>query len=77
MAEGEFAKECEVSAELRRRCSGLKIEAQDAWAKVIPLEKRVSDLILESQERNTTIERYKGEVTRVETLLTQRDLALN
>ena len=36
-----------------------------------------SDLVLESQERNAATERYKGEVTRVETLLAQRDLALN
>jgi hypothetical protein len=33
------------------------------------LEKRVSDLVLESQERNDAAERYKGEVTRVETFV--------
>ena len=73
-AEGELAKECEVFTDLWRRCSGLETEARDAQAKVAPLEKRVSDLVLESQERNATAERYKGKVTRVETLLTQRTL---
>jgi len=45
--------------------------------KVAPLEKRACDLVQESQERNAAAERYKGEVIRVETLLTKRDLALN
>ena len=62
---------------LWQKCSGLETKAQEAWEKVAPLEKRVSDLVLESQERNAATERYKGEVTQVETLLTQRDLALN
>jgi chromosome segregation ATPase len=69
-------KECEVTANLRRRCSELETEARDTRAKVATLEKRVSDLVQEAQEQNTAIERYQGEVIRVETLLTQRDLAL-
>jgi len=68
-AEGELTKECEVSADLRRRCSQLEAEARDAQAKVAPLEKRVSDLVQESLEWNTAAERYKGEVIQVETLL--------
>ena len=75
-AEGELVKECEVSTDLRQRCSKLKAEARDAREKVAPLLKRVSDLVQESQQRNAAAERYKGEVIRVETLLTQRDLAL-
>ena len=43
----------------------------------MPLEKRVSDLTLESQEQGAAAERYKGEIARVEALLTERDLALN
>jgi len=66
-----------VSADLRLRCFGLETEARDARAKVAPLEKRVSDLVQESLERNAAAERYKGEVVWVETLLAQRDLALN
>jgi hypothetical protein len=76
-AEGERAWQCEICTNLRQNCSGLDTEAWEAWEKVAPLEKRVSDLVLESQERNTAAERYKGEVTQVETLLAQRDLALN
>ena len=41
------------------------------------MEKRVNDLVREAQERNTTVERCQAEVIWVETLLTQRDLALN
>jgi len=44
-------------------------EAREAQEKVASLEKRVSDLVLKSQERSTATERYKGKVTRVETLL--------
>ena len=47
-AEGELARECEISAELRQKCSDLATEAREAQEKVAPLEKRVSDLILES-----------------------------
>jgi hypothetical protein len=68
-ADGELTKECEVSADLRRRCSGLETEARDARAKVTPLEKRVSKLVQESLERNATTKRYKGDVVWVETLL--------
>jgi len=49
VAEGELAKECEVSTDLWRRCSKLEVEAWDAQPKVAPLEKRVSDLVQESQ----------------------------
>ena len=77
MTEGELAKECEITADLWRRCSDNEIEARDARAKVAPLEKRVSDLIQESHERNTATERYQGEVIWVEALLTQRDLTLS
>jgi len=49
-AEGELAKECEISAELRQKCTALATEAREAREKVAPLEKRVSDLTLESQE---------------------------
>ena len=41
------------------------------------MEKRVSDLTLESQEQSAAAERYKGEVARVEALLAEKDLALN
>ena len=47
-AEGELTKECEISAELRQKCSDLTTEAREAREKVAPLEKRVSDLIMES-----------------------------
>ena len=76
-AEGELAKECEVSAELWQKCSALATEAREARESVAPLEKRVSDLTVESQEQRATAERYKGEVARLEALLTERDLALN
>ena len=33
-AEGELTRECEVSADLQRRCSELKTEARDARVKV-------------------------------------------
>jgi len=35
-AEGELAKECEISAELRQKCSALATEAQEAQEKVTP-----------------------------------------
>ena len=68
---------CEISTELWRKSSDLATKAREAREKVAPLEKRVSNLVLESEERNTAVERYKGKVTRVETLLIQRDLALD
>ena len=73
-AEGELTKECEISTELRQKCSDLVTEAREAQEKVAPLEKRVSDLTLESQEQSAAAERYKGKVTRVEALLTKKDL---
>ena len=76
-AEGELVKECEVSTELRQKCSDLATEAREAWEKVAPLEKRVSDLTLESHEWSAAAERYKGEVARLEALLAERDLVLN
>jgi len=76
-AEGELMRECEISAELRWKCSDLVTEPREARDKVAPLEKRVSELVLDSQEQSAAAERYKGEVTRVESLLAQRDLALN
>ena len=76
-AEGELTKECEVSAELEQKCSVLATEAREAREKVAPLEKRVSDLTLESQEQSATAGRYKGEVARLEALLTEKDLVLN
>jgi len=76
-AEGELAKECQVSAELRQKRSALATEAREARKKVSPLEKRVSDLTLESQEQRATAERYRGEVVRLEALLTKKDLVLN
>ena len=33
------------------------------------MEKRVNDLVLESQEQTAATERYNGEVTQVESLL--------
>ena len=71
MAEGVLAGECEISIELWRKCSDLSAETREDREKVAYFEKRVSDLVLESQEQNTATERYKGEVTRVETLLAQ------
>ena len=76
-SEGELAKECEVSAELRQKCSALATEAREARESVAPLEKRVCDLTLESQEQRAAVERYKGEVARLEALLAEKDLALN
>ena len=76
-AEGELAKECEISAELRQKCSALATEAREAREKVAPLEKRVSNLTHESQEQGVAAEGYKGEVARLEALLTEKDLALN
>ena len=76
-AEGELAKECEVSAELRQKCSALATEAREARERVAPLEKRVGDLTQESQEQRATAERYRGEVTQLEALLTEKDLPLN
>ena len=76
-AEGELAKECEVSAELRQKCSDLATEAREAREKVAPLEKRVSDLTQESQEQIAAAKRYKGEVARLEALLAKKDLVLN
>jgi len=35
-AEGELAKECEISAELRQKCSALASEAREAREKVTP-----------------------------------------
>ena len=57
--EGELAKECEISAELRQKCSALATEAQEAREKVAPLEKRVGDLTQESEEQRAAAERYK------------------
>ena len=34
--EGELAKECEISTELRQKCSALATEAQEAREKVAP-----------------------------------------
>ncbi|XP_021305562.1 uncharacterized protein LOC110431171 [Sorghum bicolor] len=39
-AEGELAKECEISAELRQKCTALATEAREAREKVAPMEKR-------------------------------------
>jgi hypothetical protein len=69
VAEGELVRECEISAELQRKCSDLATEAREAQEKVTPLEKRVNDLVLESQEQTAATERYNGEVTQVESLL--------
>jgi len=35
-AEGELAKECEISAELRQKCTALATEAREAREKVAP-----------------------------------------
>ena len=70
-------RECEISAELRWKCSDLVTEPREARDKVAPLEKRVSELVLDSQEQSAAAERYKGEVTQLEALLTKKDLALN
>jgi len=76
-AEGELMKECEISTELRQKCSALATEAREAREKVAPLEKRVSDLTRESQEQRAAAEGYKGKVARLEALLAEKDLALN
>ena len=76
-AEGELAKECEVSAELWQKCSALTTEAREAREKAATLEKRVSDLAQESQGQRAATEGYKGEVARLEALLVEKDLALN
>jgi len=76
-AEGELVKECEISAKLRQKCSALAAEAREARESVVPLEKRVSDLTVESQEQRAAAERYKGEVARLEVLLAEKNLALN
>ena len=76
-AEGELTKECEISAELRQKCTALAIEAREAREKVVPLEKRVENLTQESREQRAAAEGYKGEVARLEALLAEKDLALN
>ena len=77
VAEGELAKECKISAELRQKCTALATEAQEAREKVTPLEKRIGDLTQESEEQRAAAEGYKGEVARLEALLAEKDLALN
>jgi len=72
-----LAKECEISAELRQKCSALASEAREAREKVAPLEKRVGDLAQESEVQKAAAEGYKGEVARLEALLAEKDLALN
>ena len=76
-AEGELAKECEISAELRQKCTALTTEAQEAREMVAPLEKRVGDLTQESEEQRAAAEGYKGKVPWLEALLAEKDLALN
>jgi chromosome segregation ATPase len=76
-AEGELAKECEISAELRQKCTALTTETREAQEKVAPLEKRVGDLTQESEEQRAAAEGFKGEVARLEALLAEKDLALN
>ena len=76
-AEGELAKECEISAELRQKCSALATEAREARDKVAPLEERIGVLTQESAGRKAAAEGYKGEVARLEALLAEKDLALN
>jgi len=44
-ANGELAKECEVSADLRRRCSELEAMARDARAKVAPGSTTLSKIL--------------------------------
>ena len=55
----------------------LATEAQEARDKVGPLEERVGVPTLESEVQKAAAERYKGEVARLEALLTEKDLALN
>jgi chromosome segregation ATPase len=76
-AEGELAKECEISAELRQKCSALATEAREARDKVAPLEERIGVLAQESEVQKAAAEGYKGEVARLEALLAEKDLALN
>ena len=75
--EGELVKECEISFELRQKCSALATEAREAQEKVALVLKRVGDLTQESQEQRAAAEGYKGEVSRLEALLAEKDLALN
>jgi len=77
VAEGELAKECEMSVEIRHKCLALSTEAREARESVAPLQKRVSDLTMESQEQRAAAEAYKGEVARLEALLAKKNLALN
>jgi len=43
-AEGELAKECEISAELRQKCSALAAEAQETRDKVAPWRRGLGSL---------------------------------
>jgi len=70
-------RECEVSAELRQKCSALATEAREARDKVAPLEERIGVLARESEAQKAAAEGYKGEVARLEALLAERDLAPN
>ena len=63
--EGELAKEYEISAELRQKCSALATEAREARDKVAPLEERVGVLAQESEAQRAAAEGYKGEVARL------------
>jgi len=56
---------------------GLGNRGSGGPGKGCPLEKRVGDLTQESEEQRAATERYKGEVARLEVLLTEKDLALN
>ena len=70
-------KECEISVELRQKCSTLATETREARDKVAPLEERVGVLTQESEVQKVAAERYKGEVARLEALLAEKDLVLN
>ena len=76
-AEGELAKECEISADLRQKCSALAAEAREARDRVAPLEERVAALAQESEAQKAATEGLKGEVARLEASLAEKDLALN
>ena len=76
-AEGELAKECEISAELRQKCSVLATEAREARDKVAPLEEKIGVLAQETEAQKAVAEGYRGEVARLEALLAEKDLALN
>ena len=76
-AEGELAKECEISAELRQKCSALATEAREAREKVAPLEEKIGVLAQETEAQKAAAEGYRGEVARLEALLAEKDLALN